>query len=46
MGIAEAKANNSVEEMAVALVQNPTEAEEAIRAIALKSPNILQKVLS
>ena len=38
--------NDSVGEMAVSLVQNPSDAEEIIRAIALKYPDVLQKVLS
>ncbi len=46
LGIAMAKVNNSVGEMAVSLVQNATEAEEIIRAISLKYPDAMQKVLS
>ncbi|MGK7917650.1 MAG: hypothetical protein AB4038_19260 [Prochloraceae cyanobacterium] len=40
------KNNSSVGEMAVSLVQSATDAEEIIRAISLKYPDILQKVLS
>ncbi len=46
LGIAQAKVNNSVGEVALSLVQNATEAEEIIRAIANKYPNVVQKVLS
>ncbi len=44
LGIAEAK--NSVEEMAVSLIQNAMEAEAIIRAIASIYPDVMQKVLS
>ena len=44
--IAEAKVNKSVGKMAVPLVETATEAEEAIRAIALKYPDVVQKLLS
>ena len=46
LGIAQAKVNNSVGEMAVSLVKNPTVAEAIIRAIASIYPDVVQKVLS
>ena len=41
-----ANKNNSVGEMAVSLVQNPSDAEEIIRALVNKYPDLVQKVLS
>ena len=38
--------NSAVGEKAISLVQNPTEAEEVIRAIASEYPDVIEKILS